>query len=244
MAEKYLHWTNLDLPIAENLGCELDGKVYPVGLGFIEIDRKIEAEDKLRLENKKQRRAFHRLMSGASLARDLCEFVYFLTLTTASGGDARRLSRDFQVLRKRIEADPKKHHVWGSGLGKHLKYWKINTNEGNGVMHIVYRGGFLPYKWLSDNWLDIHGAWDLNVQRLESSDPKSVANYLIGGYLCQQSYERMSWSYDWVFRGFCHVWTTEYAWFYRKDSVRCLLLWRSDCLDRASLKGVQTLLPV
>jgi hypothetical protein len=29
-----MHWTNLDLPIAEDLGCEFEGRIYPVGHGL------------------------------------------------------------------------------------------------------------------------------------------------------------------------------------------------------------------
>jgi hypothetical protein len=52
----------------------------------------------------------------------------------------RNLNADFKALKMRIY---RKFHF-------NMKYWKIQTNEGNGVLNIVYRGKFVPQKWLSD----------------------------------------------------------------------------------------------
>jgi hypothetical protein len=138
-----------------------------------------------------------------------------MTLTTAVGGDLRRLSRDFQVLRKRIE-----HR-----FRKRLEYWKINTNEGNGVMHIVFKGLFIPQAWLSDAWRSIHGAKIVDIRALKNSSSKKLANYLVGNYLCKQSFERMSWSWNWVYRGFCSTWKRIYSSWYRSNPLACLKAW-------------------
>lgn len=164
--------------------------------------------------SRKKKRAFHRLVSGFTRAHARGDRLRFMTLTTAVGGSVRLLRRHFQTLRKRIE-----HHF-------HFKvqYWSIRTNEGNGVLHIVFKGGFIPQKWLSDAWNSIHGAKIVDIRVLKGS-PKRLAGYLISNYLLKQSYERMSWSWDWVFRGFVGLWRSHFADWYRSDAAACLKKW-------------------
>jgi hypothetical protein len=50
----------------------------------------------------KRKRAFHRLVSGFTRAHYRGDRLRFMTLTSASSSEYGRLSRDFQVLRKRI----------------------------------------------------------------------------------------------------------------------------------------------
>jgi len=154
-------------------------------------------------------------MSGLTRSRYRGDRLRFMTLTTSVGGDLRRLSRDFQVLRKRIE-----HR-----FRKRLEYWKINTNEGNGVMHIVFKGLFIPQVWLSNAWRSIHGAMIVDIRALKNGSSKNLANYLVGNYLCKQSFERMSWSWAWVYRGFCSTWKRIYSSWYRRDPLACLKAW-------------------
>jgi len=78
------------------------------------------------------------------------ERLRFMTLTTSvdakNSGFDKKLNENFRVL---------KMHVF---LKYHFKmeYWKIRTNEGNGVLHIVYRGKYVPQKWFSVHWADKH----------------------------------------------------------------------------------------
>jgi len=148
----------------------------------------------------KQKRFFQRLMSGLTRAMHMGNRVRFLTLTSAVGSDPARLSKDFQVLRKRIE----------HAFGVLLEYCKINTSEGNGVIHALFVGAFIPQEWISKAWSEIHGGSmvvDIREVRLrKKSDVKSMGRYLVSQYLARQSYERMSNSWGWVFRGFVGVW--------------------------------------
>jgi len=168
--------------------------------------------------SRKKKRAFHRLVSGFTRAHARGDRLRFMTLTTAvdsSGGwSFRLLRRHFQTLRKRI----KRHFHF------EVKYWSIRTNEGNGVLHIVFKGGFIPQKWLSDAWNSIHGAKIVDIRALKGS-PKKLASYLIANYLCKQSYERLSWSWSWVFRGFVGLWHRYFSSWYRSDAAACLLAW-------------------
>jgi hypothetical protein len=94
----------------------------------------------------KQRRAFQRLMSGLTVGKSRRERLRFMTLTSSLESVGRNLNADFRALKMRIF---RKLHF-------KMKYWKIRTNEGNGVLHIVYRGKYTPQKWLSEQWADIH----------------------------------------------------------------------------------------
>lgn len=164
----------------------------------------------------KRKRAFHRLLSGFTRARKRGDRLRFMTLTTAVGGSIDRVRPHFQVLRKRI----KRH------FGFLPQYWSLKTNEGNGVLHIVFKGGFIPQHWLSDAWFSIHGARVVDIRALWGS-PRKLTNYLVANYLCKQSYERMSWSWNWVFRGFCGIWRSRFSSWYRVDRVACLKAWNS-----------------
>ena len=150
--------------------------------------------------SKKQRRCYHRLLSGCkyAVADDLD--LRFLTLTSKfeilSKVDELQLNKDFQTLRKRIK----------KCFGVLIRYCKVRTNEGNGVLHIVFVGCFIPYHWLKVNWEDIHGAWNVDIQ-LVSGNPKGVARYFVNQYIAgQSSFVRMSRSLDWLPVGAVGVW--------------------------------------
>jgi len=91
---------------------------------------------------------------------------------------------------------------------KHPKfqYWKINTNEGNGVIHILYKCGYIPKKWLVCNWNDIHQSYIVDIQNCDND--KNIASYLLNHYLSNQkcSYARMSYSKKWIFPGAIQQW--------------------------------------
>lgn len=92
---------------------------------------------------KKQKRSFQRLMSGLALGKNRNERLRFMTLTTSdeakSLGFNKLLNNHFRTLKMRIL---RKYHF-------KMKYWKIRTNEGNGVLHIVFRGKYIHQKGLA-----------------------------------------------------------------------------------------------
>jgi hypothetical protein len=89
-----------------------------------------------------------------------------------------------------------------------MKYWKIRTNEGNGVPHIVFRGKYIPQKWLSEQWADFHKSPIVDIRSLRETRKglTGIVFYLVGNYLSKQSFERMSWGYSWVFPAFVSCW--------------------------------------
>jgi hypothetical protein len=148
------------------------------------------------LWSKKQKRAFHRILSGFTRADSRNEKIRFMTLTTSKYDDYSRLNADFQVLRKRVKRK----------LGLKLDYFKIKTNEGFGVLHCLVKGGFLPQRWLSQQWNEVHHAKIVDI-RACFGKKKRLTNYLVKAfYSAKQTYERMSWSWGWVFKGFVGYW--------------------------------------
>ena len=150
--------------------------------------------------SKKQKRAFHRLLSGLKRARALGKTVRFMTLTSSPTSKWRKINPHFQVLRKRIDRN----------FGK-IDYIKFRTNEGHGVLHIVFVGPYIPQGWLSRNWNEIHGAKIVDIRKVNGE--KRIARYLISNYLVTQTFVRMSWSFGWVFRGFVGWWKKFVAWY-------------------------------
>lgn len=148
----------------------------------------------------KQKRTYQRLLSGVKRALNANQRVRVITLTSAAGADTspwggRILSKRWQVLRKRIQKQ------YG-----HLEYFRLRTNEGNGVLHIVYRGTYIPHSFIKRNWSEIHGAQIVFIQALYGRS-KRIAGYLASHYLAgHRRFMRQSWSWGWVFRGFVKVW--------------------------------------
>lgn len=152
--------------------------------------------------SKKQKRAYHRLLSGIKRALARGQQLRFLTLTSSEWSVRDRLNANFEVLRKRIE------HKFKSKI----QYWKIRTNEGFGVLHVIFKGCFLPQSWLSSQWMDIHRAPIVDVRSVQGSDSgRGLAYYVVGHYLSHQSFERMSWSWGWVFKGFVSYWKAHFV---------------------------------
>lgn len=112
---------------------------------------------------------------------------------TPRGGQL--LAKRWQVLRKRI------HRRYGK-----LEYFRLRTDEGFGVLHIVYRGPYIPHSFLKRSWENIHGAPIVYIQALRGKS-KRIAGYLAGHYLAgHRSFMRQSWSWNWCIRGFVGLW--------------------------------------
>jgi len=175
--------------------------------------------------SKKQRRCYHRLLSGCkyAVADDLT--LFFMTLTSKfkvlCKSDELQLNKDFQVIRKRI--------LKYSGVL--ISYCKVRTNEGNGVLHIVFSGHsnfFIPYHWLKINWEEIHGAWNVDIKFVRG-DSKGISRYFVNQYIAgQSSFVRMSRSLDWLPVGAVGVWKNILSSYcYTMGFVYCISLWDS-----------------
>lgn len=154
----------------------------------------------------KARRWYQRMLSGVTHHEANRRRIRVITLTTSPRARALgfNLNDDFQVLRKRIQ------RRWpGAGFS----YWKLRTSEGNGVLHILYVGPWIPQSWLSQNWDEVHNSPIVYIQEFKRRR-KRLVSYLLSHYLPGHDhgglYTRMSWSWSWVFRGFATAWA--YVW--------------------------------
>jgi hypothetical protein len=193
----------------------------------------------------KQKRSFQSILSGLKFSRYGNRPVRFLTLTTsvvmAQSVDfiPGVLNSHFQILRKRIlRYSPYRLYKEGyitkgemnrlyghTDLTKrfHFEYFKVETNEGNGVLHIVYRGSYLPHSWISSVWSEIHNSPIVNIKLLDFEDMKKTSCYIVSQYMSSQgsSYVRSSQSWNWVFRGFKSMW-----YLLKRDyHHKCFSLW-------------------
>jgi len=172
--------------------------------------------------DRKRRRCYQRILSG--IKRHRGELLRFLTLT--SSNEARRgIGEDFRVLKERIRRlTPYRlikegYLTWGElkkfypnkNLHERIRfeYLKIETSEGNGVLHVLYYGDYIPQMWLSDQWEEIHQSpiVDIRAVRSKEGDKKRLAEYCVNQYCAgQDEFIRYSWSWGWCFKGFVRVW--------------------------------------
>ncbi|MBA7550182.1 hypothetical protein ES705_42690 [subsurface metagenome] len=150
--------------------------------------------------NTKQRRTFQRILSGLKRANGERKRIRIITLTSPPGhprtvAGGKLLAIRFQILRKRII------RKWGCSF----EYLRVRTSEGFGVLHIIYKGAYIPHSWLKNQWYNIHGAEIVFIQALHGQ--KRLARYLVSQYVAgHHTFMRTSWSWNWVFRGFVGVW--------------------------------------
>jgi len=205
-------------------------------------DKLIQVETKRRkflsLYNDKQKRAYRNLINGMELAKHFGEELRFLTLTTSAiqienkNYNDTDLNDSFRKLKQRIKRmTPEKMvaygyiqkrqipHYYGRGNPKRLlkfEYFKVTTNEGNGVVHIIFKGDYLPYNYIVDNWTDIHNTWEVNIKAIKDKkkDLRKSANYVVSQYIANQdsSYQRSSKSWYWIIRGYNKNWNSFKHW--------------------------------
>jgi hypothetical protein len=85
-------------------------------------------------------------------------------------------------------------------------YFKLQTSEGGGVMHIVFRKGYdvpkIPFEWLSRQWNTLWQSPRVNISEIKINNAHGLAMYLVGQYFAKQPVLRMSYGHHWVYPGF------------------------------------------
>lgn len=171
--------------------------------------------------SKKEKRAYQRMVSGLTIANYKLGFMRFMTLTTArnvpttvtvhhkdgSTSEISKLTRDFDKLKLRIQrATIEKDGFKGFRFNR---YFKLTTDEGYGVFHIVYWGEYIPQAWLSSQWDEIHSSPIVYIEACYGGlkrNIKGLVGYLLTNYLTKQPIRRMSYGWKWAWLGFCKSW--------------------------------------
>jgi hypothetical protein len=165
--------------------------------------------------NRRQRRTFQRLKSWTLYLSCKGYQLLRVDLTSSNERGSEFLSADFKKLRRRAEKKFK---------GYKIHFFKVQTFEGNGVLHLVLavkwnRPIYIAQAWLSEEWASIHGAHRVWIKRMRSKDRDltRVSRYFSCQYLAGQcSIARVSWSWWRDGLSIARAWN-----FYRKE-MQCL----------------------
>jgi hypothetical protein len=145
--------------------------------------------------SKAQRGSYGRMRSFISRIRGLGlgDSFKMLTFTTGPKGGQDKLRRHHNEFVRRVERVYRCRVI----------YFVVETSENKcpGVLHVMWaiesRRGlkkqFIPYGWLRQQWLDIHGAFEVRVRAIggSSGDSHRVAAYYVAQYYAgQKAYVR------------------------------------------------------
>lgn len=163
--------------------------------------------------SKRQRRLFQRMATGLQIAHNQDADMYFMTLTTSNNrvlnkkGEIRSLTDSFRLLKQRIKvATIKRCRFDGFRFNR---YYCLKTEEGNGVLHVIFWGHYIPIEWLRCTWEQIHGAFEVGIEQItkKRKGVNGLVGYLLDRYLLNQKrIVRMSYGWKWAWLGFCKSW--------------------------------------
>lgn len=190
-----------------------------------QTDRKPELENKPRFVTRtKEERKRGRLcfMMNTGLTIHTGKRVRFLTLTSSTTAPQdlkasfNRLIQDIRrstpnILIAKGYSNKQAMNAWMSDSldgDDHLKieYCGCRTAEGNGVIHVLTVGDFIPFKFIQDRWQEIHNSHRVNIKAVKQGENGKAVSYLLTQYVAGQ---------DMFIRGFCSK-----GWMYpgaRKD---------------------------
>jgi hypothetical protein len=164
----------------------------------------------------KMKRAYHRLLSGLTKGSLSGQDLRMATLTS-SPESPRAIQHSCEILRKRILRK----------FGVKIEYAMVRTSEGFGVLHIVYRGCFIPVEWLREQWFEIHRAYEVWISKVYGVE--GMARYFVSQYLAgQRGFIRLSYSLRWICRGAAKLW--KMVWTRHHPFSRALKRW-NELLD-------------
>lgn len=171
----------------------------------------------LSAEQRRGKRLFSTLQSGLIWNAD--KSMRFLTLTSANDSP-KDVMHSFHRLITRIRktavsdlvdagylALNKIENYYPGSLADALlkiEYLAVQTSEGNGVIHALIIGDYLPQKWLSAEWKRIHSAWNVDIRAPKNGPDGNIrfARYMLAQYVKGQTgIQRVNCSQNWIYRG-------------------------------------------
>ena len=167
---------------------------------------------------KKSKRIYGACMTGIARACTLKKTTFFLTLTSAPKSPSNRINRNWQSLVQRVRRE----------LNFKFEYLKVETSEGNGVIHALFHSAFsegltvetstetdvnhnpINFKPASHTYEAIHAYFSTLWQELHKAPivwcsvvqtAKKTAGYMTQYISTQGGYLRKSASLNWIFQG-------------------------------------------
>jgi hypothetical protein len=121
--------------------------------------------------------------------------IVWVMLTTAPGGDRKKLRVDLWELERRVQRK--------TGIEK-IEHAVVDTTEGNGVLHILWAAEtslYVEQAWLSEEWGKIHGATYVWINRYRRGTKGRLSRYMVSQYMSGQKGAgvRISWSWKTTF---------------------------------------------
>ena len=160
---------------------------YDGAYDFFEFDRICKNEF---IVSRQRKRLYHRLSTAFYYNRH--KTIRFITLTSSpSSGE---MKKDFKKLYERLRrACPIDFidYLSGKDLFKYKKmleplkfeYLAVFTSEGFGVVHLIYVGDYIPFKYLQDLWIDCHKAYGVNIKQVKDVyNAGGLAGYVLSQY--------------------------------------------------------------
>lgn len=141
--------------------------------------------------SRKQRKHYHTVNTVLTVWEHQRKSVVWVMLSTATGGDARKLRVRERELRRRAAKK--------AGVGR-IDHCVVDTTEGNGVLHVLWAADgslYVEQAWLSDEWEKIHGASYVWIKRYRKGTRGRLARYMVSQYMAGQKGAgvRISWSW-------------------------------------------------
>jgi hypothetical protein len=149
--------------------------------------------------SRKQKRGYQRIRSLLWFWESHDFQVLWVMLSTAPGGDAKKLTYRHKLLRQRIE-----RQLGYAGI----EHYQVRTEEGNGVIHVFWawrpqpgqraRRFWIHQSWLAEQWEQLHGA---SVVWIKAYQPGRQSRNRLGRYVIsqyvqdQRGYVNMCWSW-------------------------------------------------
>lgn len=141
---------------------------------------------------RKRRRTYQRVISGLKVGGQF----KFITLTTSE--ESWAANKDIQASWRTL-----KERMVRRGLIFGYVKVKEFTKRGLPHLHIIVRGPWIPQRWLSEVWADIHLSPVVDVRRVQGQG--GAAAYL-SKYLGKDPRAKCSWGWSWVWKGFVKDW--------------------------------------
>jgi len=143
--------------------------------------------------SRRQKRLYHRAMSGLARRRAAGESPKLLTLTTADASMNAKIATHFHTFVQ-----------WARFNFGRFEYCRVAESTVGGLLHFhtIVACGFIPQSAISEKWAALHGAGVVDIRQIRQNT-RRMAHYLVSYLADGLGY---AWSAGWVCRGFCAIW--------------------------------------